>query len=147
MSGGLEMYKTMRVMINHAVPDIISQQEGIIKEQEKEITKLREELNQSEKRHKHTQDMRVQSENRHEHTRDVAVRMAYRIAISKHRGAPVNEKEEEELIDSYVRTVNGDRFAFEDDMVEDLENIFNREAEYLFDAAQDVIEDANATVE
>ena len=91
--------------------------------------------------------MRVQSENRHEHTRDVAVRMAYRIAISKHRGVPVNEKEEEELIDSYVRTVNGDRFVFEDGAVEDLENIRIGEAEHLFDAAQHVIEDTDAMAE
>ena len=131
----------MRVMINHAVPNIISQQEGIIKEQEKEITKLREELSRSEKRHDHTRDMRVQSENRHGHTRDIAARMAYRIAISKYRGTLMNGKEEE-LIDSYMRTINDGKFVFEDDVVEDLENIRIGEAEYLFNAAQHVIENS-----
>ena len=135
------MYKAMRVMINHAVPNIISQQEGIIKEQEKEITKLREELSRSEKRHDHTRDMRVQSENRHEHTRDVAVRMAYRIAISKHRGTPMDEEEENALVDEYLRIALVRDALYVDEAQED---IFNGEAEYLFDAAEDVIEDVNS---
>ena len=133
------MYQVMRAMINHSVPDIISQQE-------EEIKKLRKELREQTLWTGDLQRLISNAENRHDHTRAVATRMAYRIAISKHRGTPMDEGEEKALIDEYLRIalVRDGRYVDRDEVDEAQENIFNGEAEYLFDAATDVIQDVNS---
>ena len=133
------MYQVMRAMINHSVPDIISQQE-------EEIKKLRMELREQTLWTDDLQRLISNANNRHNHTRDVAVRMAYRIAISKHRGTPTDEWEENALINEYLRIalVRDGAYGDRDEVDEDREDIFGDEAEYLFDAATDVIQDVNS---